>query len=161
MINETDVSLAKASDAIIIGFNIKPNREARNSAEKQKVRIEFFNIIYKAIEFIEKSLSGLLEPEKKENIEGVAEILKIFKLSKSGKVAGSKVTEGEIKNNSKASFLIRFSLAAGQLALTRKVLLDQGERVNQRVGLPTRHHRRPKCQKKERRILYSIFRLRL
>jgi Translation initiation factor 2 (IF-2; GTPase) len=97
MINETDVSLAKASDAIIIGFNIKPNREARNSAEKQKVRIEFFNIIYKAIEFIEKSLSGLLEPEKKENIEGVAEILKIFKLSKSGKVAGSKVTEGEIK----------------------------------------------------------------
>ena len=105
MINETDVSLAKASDAIIIGFNIKPNREARNSAEKQKVRIEFFNIIYKAIEFIEKSLSGLLEPEKKENIEGVAEILKIFKLSKSGKVAGSKVTEGEIKNNSKARII--------------------------------------------------------
>ena len=78
MINETDVSLAKASNAIIIGFNIKPNREARKSAEQQKVRIEFFNIIYKAIEFIEKSLSGLLEPERKENIEGVAEILKIL-----------------------------------------------------------------------------------
>ncbi len=105
MINETDVSLAKASEAMIIGFNIKPNREARNSAEKQKVRIEFFNIIYKAIEFIEKSLSGLLEPEKKENVEGTAEILKIFKLSKSGKVAGSKVTEGEIKNNSKARII--------------------------------------------------------
>ena len=105
MINETDVSLAKASNAIIIGFNIKPNREARKSAEQQKVRIEFFNIIYKAIEFIEKSLSGLLEPERKENIEGVAEILKIFKLSKSGKVAGSKVTEGEIKNKSKARII--------------------------------------------------------
>ncbi|MBO6480170.1 MAG: translation initiation factor IF-2 [Pelagibacteraceae bacterium] len=101
MINETDVSLAKASNAIIIGFNMKPNREAKKVAEEQKVRIEFFNIIYKAIEFMEKSLSGLLEPERKEKIEGIAEILKIFKLSKFGKVAGSKVTEGEIKNNSK------------------------------------------------------------
>tara|TARA_Y100001970_G_scaffold271467_1_gene366791 strand:+ start:13376 stop:15574 length:2199 start_codon:yes stop_codon:yes gene_type:complete len=104
-INETDVSLAKASNAIIIGFNIKPNREAKNSAENYKVRIEFFNIIYKAIEFVENNLSGLLEPEIKEKVEGMAEILRIFKLSKSGKVAGSKVTEGEIKNNSKARIL--------------------------------------------------------
>ncbi len=101
MINETDVSLAKASNAIIIGFNMKPNREAKKTAEQEKVRIEFFDIIYKAIEFMEKSLSGLLEPERKEKIEGIAEILKIFKLSKFGKIAGSKVTEGEIKNNSK------------------------------------------------------------
>ena len=105
MINETDVSLAKASNAVVIGFNIKPNREAKKSAESQKVRIEYFNIIYKAIEFVEKSLSGLLEPERKEKIEGTAEILKIFKLSKSGKVAGSKVTDGEIKNNSKARII--------------------------------------------------------
>ncbi len=105
MINETDVSLATASNAIIIGFNIKPNKEAKKTAAEHKVRIEFFNIIYQAIEFIEKSLSGLLEPERKENVEGVAEILKIFKLSKSGKVAGSKVTEGEIKNNSKARII--------------------------------------------------------
>ena len=68
--------LAKASNAIIIGFNVKPNKEAKKSAESQKVKIEFFNIIYKAIEFVEKSLSGLLEPERKENIEGTAEILK-------------------------------------------------------------------------------------
>jgi translation initiation factor IF-2 len=105
MINETDVSLAKASNAIIIGFNMKPNREAKKTAEQQKVRIEFFNIIYKAIEFMEKSLSGLLEPERKEKIEGIAEILKIFKLSKFGKIAGSKVTEGEIKNNSKTRII--------------------------------------------------------
>ncbi len=105
MINETDVSLAKASEAIIIGYNIKPNREAKKSAENHKVRIEFFNIIYKAIEFVENNLSGLLEPERKEKVEGMAEILKIFKLSKSGKVAGSKVTEGEIRNNSKARIL--------------------------------------------------------
>ena len=105
MINETDVSLAKASDAVIIGFNVKPNREAKNSAEQLQIRLEFFNIIYKALEFIEQSLSGLLEPERKEKIEGTAEILKIFKLSKSGKVAGSKVTEGEIKNTSKARII--------------------------------------------------------
>jgi len=105
MINETDISLAKASGAVVIGFNVKPNREAKKSAEEQKVKIEFFNIIYKAIEFVEKSLSGLLEPEKKEKIEGTAEILKIFKLSKSGKVAGSKVTDGEIRNNSKARII--------------------------------------------------------
>ena len=105
MINETDVSLAKASNAIIIGFNIKPNREAKNSAEQQKIRIEFFNIIYKAIEFVEKSLSGLLEPEKKEIIQGTAEVLQIFKLSKSGKVAGSKVIDGEITSTSKARII--------------------------------------------------------
>ena len=105
MINETDVSLAKASSAVIIGYNIKPNREAKKTAEAQKVRIEFYNIIYKAIEFVENNLSGLLEPERKEKVEGMAEILKIFKLSKSGKIAGSKVTEGEIKNNSKARIL--------------------------------------------------------
>jgi translation initiation factor IF-2 len=105
MINETDVSLAKASNAIIIGFNMKPNREAKKTAEQQKVRIEFFDIIYKAIEFMEKSLSGLLEPERKEKIEGIAEILKIFKLSKFGKIAGSKVTEGEIKTNSKTRII--------------------------------------------------------
>ena len=105
MINETDISLAKASNAIVIGFNIKPNREAKHSAEQQKIRIEFFNIIYKAIEFVEKSLSGLLEPEKKETIQGTAEVLQIFKLSKSGKVAGSKVTEGEITSTSKVRII--------------------------------------------------------
>ena len=105
MINETDISLAKASNAVVIGFNIKPNREAKKSAEMEKIRIEFFNIIYKAIEFVEQSLSGLLEPEKKETIQGTAEILQIFKLSKSGKVAGSKVVEGEIKSTSKARII--------------------------------------------------------
>ena len=65
MINETDVSLAKASNAIVIGFNVKPNPEAKKSAQSQNVKIEFFNIIYKAIEHVEKSLSGLLEPDRK------------------------------------------------------------------------------------------------
>ena len=102
MINETDVSLAKASNAVLIGFNVKPNREAKKSAEEQKIDIKYFNIIYEAIDYIEKSLSGLLQPDYKETVLGTAEILKIFKVSNAGKVAGSKVTSGEIKSKSKA-----------------------------------------------------------
>ena len=102
MINETDVSLAKASNAVLIGFNVKPNREAKKLAEEQKIDIKFFNIIYEALEYVEKSLSGLLEPDVKETILGSAEIQKIFKVSNAGKIAGSKVINGEIKNKSKA-----------------------------------------------------------
>ena len=105
MINETDVSLARASNALLIGFNIKPNREAKKLAEDQKIEIKYFNIIYEALEFIEKSLSGLLAPEIKEKLLGSAEILKIFKVSGAGKIAGSKVIDGEIKNKSKARLI--------------------------------------------------------
>ena len=105
MINETDVSLAKASNAILIGFNIKPNREAKKLAEEQKVDIKYFNIIYEALEHIEKSLSGLLEPDVKETVLGSAEIQKVFKVSNAGKIAGSKVMNGEIKSKSKARII--------------------------------------------------------
>ncbi len=105
MINETDVSLAKASNAILIGFNVKPNREAKKLAEEQKIDIKYFNIIYEALEYVEKSLSGLLEPDVKETVLGSAEIQKIFKVSKAGKIAGSKVLNGEIKSKSKARII--------------------------------------------------------
>ena len=105
MINETDVSLAKASNAILIGFNVKPNREAKKLAEDQNIDIKYFNIIYEALDYIEKSLSGLLEPEIKETILGTAEIQKIFKVSSAGKIAGSKVISGEIKSKSKARII--------------------------------------------------------
>ncbi len=105
MINETDVSLAKASNAILIGFNVKPNREAKKLAEEQKIEIKYFNIIYEAIDHVEKSLSGLLEPDVKETVLGSAEIQKIFKVSNAGKIAGSKVVSGEIKSKSKARII--------------------------------------------------------
>ena len=105
MINETDVSLAKASNAILIGFNVKPNREAKKLAEEQKIEIKYFNIIYEALEHVEKSLSGLLEPDVKETVLGSAEIQKIFKVSNAGKIAGSKVINGEIKSKSKARII--------------------------------------------------------
>ena len=105
MINETDVSLAKASDALLIGFNVKPNREAKKLAEDQGISIMYYNIIYEALEFIEKGLSGLLEPDIKETVSGSAEIQKVFKVSNAGKIAGSKVLDGEIKNKSKARII--------------------------------------------------------
>ena len=105
MINETDVSLAKASNAILIGFNVKSNREAKKLAEEQKIDIKFFNIIYEALDYVEKSLSGLLEPDIKETILGSAEIQKIFKVSNAGKIAGSKVLSGEIKSKSKVRII--------------------------------------------------------
>ena len=105
MINETDVSLAKASDAILIGFNVKPNREAKKLAEEQKIDIKYFNIIYEALEYVEKSLSGLLDPDVKETVLGSAEIQKVFKVSNAGKIAGSKVMNGEIKSKSKARII--------------------------------------------------------
>ena len=83
----------------------KPNREAKKLAEEQKIDIKFFNIIYEAIDYVEKSLSGMLEPDIKETILGSAEIKKIFKVSNAGKIAGSKVISGEIKSKSKARII--------------------------------------------------------
>ena len=105
IINESDVSLAKASNALLIGFNVKPNNQAKKLAEQQHVEIKYFNIIYEVLELIEKGLSGLLEPEVKETVIGTAEILKVFKVSDAGKIAGSKVTEGEITNKAKARLI--------------------------------------------------------
>ena len=105
MITETDVSLAKASNAILIAFNVKPSKEAKKAAEKEKIEINSYNIIYELLDFIKSKLSGLLTPDVKEKIIGSAEILEIFKVSKVGKVAGSKVTEGEILQDSNARII--------------------------------------------------------
>jgi len=96
------VSLAKASDAILIAFNVKPTKEAKKLAEQEKVQISSYNIIYEVLDFIKSKMSGLLTPEVDEKIIGTAEILEIFKVSKVGKVAGSKVTDGEITQDSNA-----------------------------------------------------------
>ena len=102
MVTETDVTLAKASDAVIIAFNVKPSKEAKKRSEQDKVSISSFNIIYEVLDFIKSKMSGLLTPEVDEKIIGTAEILEIFKVSKVGKVAGSKVTDGEITQDSNA-----------------------------------------------------------
>ena len=102
MVTETDVTLAKASNAVIIAFNVKPSKEAKKRAEQEKVSISSFNIIYEVLDFIKGKMGGLLTPHVEEKVIGSAEILQIFKVSKVGKVAGSKVVEGEITQDSSA-----------------------------------------------------------
>ncbi|MFL2887018.1 MAG: translation initiation factor IF-2 [Candidatus Pelagibacter sp.] len=105
MITETDVTLAKASNSILIAFNVKPSKEAKKRAEQEKITISSFNIIYEVLDFIKRKMSGLLTPDVDEKIIGTAEILEIFKVSKIGKVAGSKVVDGEITQDSNARII--------------------------------------------------------
>ncbi len=100
MVTETDVTLAKASNAVLIAFNVKPSKEAKKLAEMEKIKISSYNIIYEVLDYIKSKMSGLLTPDIQENVTGTAQILEIFKVSGAGKVAGSKVTEGEISSNS-------------------------------------------------------------
>ncbi len=102
MVTETDVSLAKASKAVLIAFNVKPSKEAKKLAENEKITISSYNIIYEVLDYIKKRMSGLLTPDVKETITGTAQILEIFKVSGTGKVAGSKVIDGEILSGSEA-----------------------------------------------------------
>ena len=99
-ITETDVTLAKASKAILLGFNIRPNKEAKELARSYKLEILYFNIIYEALDHITKKISGLLAPETTEEAQGTCQVLEVFNVSKAGKVAGVKVLDGEITNNS-------------------------------------------------------------
>ena len=100
MVTETDVTLAKASNAVLIAFNVKPSKEAKKLAENEKIKISSYNIIYEVLDYIKQRMSGLLAPDVQETITGTAQILEIFKVSGAGKVAGSKVTEGEINSTS-------------------------------------------------------------
>ena len=100
MVTETDVTLAKASNAILIAFNVKPSKEAKKLSESEKIEILSYNIIYEVLDYIKKRMSGLLTPDLQEKITGTAQILEIFKVSGAGKVAGSNVTEGEINSAS-------------------------------------------------------------
>tara|TARA_B100000963_G_scaffold359573_1_gene387266 strand:- start:1712 stop:3877 length:2166 start_codon:yes stop_codon:yes gene_type:complete len=105
MVTETDVNLAKASNAVLIAFNVKPSKEAKKIAEQHLVKISSYNIIYELIDFVKSKMSGLLTPDVEEKILGSAEILEIFKVSKVGKVAGSKVLEGEISQDASARII--------------------------------------------------------
>jgi len=105
MVTETDVTLAKASNAVLIAFNVKPSKEAKKLAENEKIKISSFNIIYEVLDFIKQRMSGLLTPDLKETITGTAQILEIFKVSGAGKVAGSKVIEGEITSVSEVRII--------------------------------------------------------
>jgi translation initiation factor IF-2 len=98
-ITESDILLASASDAIVIGFQVRPSAGARKIAEKEEIDIRLYSIIYKAIEEIKEAMEGMLSPEFKEQIVGTAEIRETFKITKFGTIAGCYVTDGRINRN--------------------------------------------------------------
>jgi translation initiation factor IF-2 len=101
-ITENDVTLAKASDAVIIGFNVRPEGKARELAEREKVDVRYYSVIYQAIEDVEAALRGMLKPEFEEAQLGTAEIREVFRVPRIGNVAGCLVRSGTITRNSKA-----------------------------------------------------------
>jgi translation initiation factor IF-2 len=104
-ITKSDITLASASTAVVIGFNVKPEPQTAIYADQEGVEVRFYSVIYNAIEEIELSLKGLLKPEYEEIVLGNAEVREIFKSSKAGNIAGSIVRDGSIKRNSKARIM--------------------------------------------------------
>ncbi|UUP17782.1 translation initiation factor IF-2 [Nitratireductor thuwali] len=96
-ITESDISLAETSEAAIIGFNVRANKQARDAAEQMGIEIRYYNIIYDLVDDIKAAMSGLLSPERRETFLGNAEILEVFNITKTGKVAGCRVTEGKVE----------------------------------------------------------------
>jgi translation initiation factor IF-2 len=99
-IQESDVLLASASDAIIIGFQVRPSSNARNLAEKEGVQIKCYSIIYEAIDEVKQAMEGLLEPTKEEKMHGTIQVRETYTMSKIGTIAGCFVSEGKVSRNS-------------------------------------------------------------
>ncbi|MBQ8046179.1 MAG: translation initiation factor IF-2, partial [Bacteroidales bacterium] len=127
-ISESDVTLAAASDAIIVGFQVRPSMAARKDAEKEGVDIRLYSIIYDAIEEVKSAMEGMLSPEIKENITATVEVRETFHISKVGTVAGGAVKEGKIKRGNKVR-LIRDGIViyTGELASLKRMKDDVKE----------------------------------
>jgi translation initiation factor IF-2 len=104
-ITESDVTLAAASGAPIIGFNVRANKQAREAAEREGIEIRYYNIIYNLVDDVKAAMSGLLSPERRETFLGNAEILEIFNITKVGKVAGCRVTEGTVERGAEVRLI--------------------------------------------------------
>ena len=118
-ISESDVTLAAASDAIIIGFQVRPSQAARRVAEREGVQIRLYSVIYDAIEEVKDAMQGMLAPELKEEVTGTAEVLETYHISKVGTIAGAIVREGKIKRTAKARLIregiVRYTGTFGSL----------------------------------------------
>ncbi|MGD9845775.1 MAG: translation initiation factor IF-2 [Variibacter sp.] len=136
-ITESDVTLAAASGAVILGFNVRANKEARAAAERAGIEIRYYNIIYDLIDDVKKAMSGMLAPTLRETTLGTAQILEIFKVSKVGNVAGCRVTDGTVERGQHVR-LIRDNVVIheGKLATLRRVKDDVKEvQAGQECGM--------------------------
>ena len=136
-ITESDVSLASASNAAIIGFNVRASKEAREASEREGVEIRYYNIIYDLVDDVKKAMSGMLTPEIRETMLGNAKILEIFNVSKVGKVAGCLVTDGSVERGASVR-LIRDNVVIheGKLSQLKRFKDDAKEvQVGQECGM--------------------------
>ena len=104
-ITEADVTLAAASSAPIIGFNVRANKQAREAAEREGIEIRYYNVIYDLVDDVKATMSGLLSPERRETFLGNAEVLQVFDISKVGKIAGCLVTEGVVERGAEVRLI--------------------------------------------------------
>jgi translation initiation factor IF-2 len=127
-ITESDVTLAEASDAAIIGFNVRAHKEAREAAERAGIEIRYYNIIYNLVDEVKKAMSGLLPPTLRETMLGNALILEVFNISKVGKIAGCRVTDGTVERGANVR-LIRDSVVVheGKLSQLKRFKDDARE----------------------------------
>jgi translation initiation factor IF-2 len=136
-ITESDVTLAESSGAAIIGFNVRAHKEARASAEQAGIEIRYYNIIYDLVDDVKKAMSGLLPPTVRETMLGNAQILEVFNVSKVGKVAGCRVTEGTVERGANVR-LIRDNVVVheGKLSQLKRFKDDAREvTVGQECGM--------------------------
>ena len=127
-INESDITLAVASNAVVIGFNVRPDNNAKQMAQTEQVDIRLHSIIYKVIEEIEAAMTGLLDPEFVEKVIGLAEVRQVYKVSKIGTIAGAYVTEGKVSRDGKVR-VIRDSVVIyeGEIDTLRRIKDDVKE----------------------------------
>jgi translation initiation factor IF-2 len=104
-ITESDITLANASDAMVIGFNVRANAQAREMSNRDKVEIQYYQVIYELVDDVKAALSGLLAPERREEIIGTADILEVFSITKAGRVAGCRVSSGLVRRNARVRLL--------------------------------------------------------
>lgn len=130
-ITESDIALASASNAIVIGFNVRPESQAAVAAEQEKVDVRLHNIIYNVIEEIEQAMKGMLDPIFKEVVTGHAEVRNLFKVSKVGTIAGCMITDGKISRSAEAR-VIRGGIVVHQGKIdTLKRFKDDVKEVSQ------------------------------
>ncbi|SDE60287.1 translation initiation factor IF-2 [Kordiimonas lacus] len=136
-ITESDITLAQASHALVIGFNVRPNKQAREAAEAEGITIKYYSVIYDLIDDVKAAMAGQLGPEYKENVIGQAEIREAFQAGKAGKAAGCMVVDGSIRNDLKARILRDdVIIYEGQIENLRRFKDDVKEvRAGQECGL--------------------------
>lgn len=129
-VTESDITLAAASKAPVLGFNVRANAQARNMADEEGIEIRYYNVIYDLVDDIKAAMSGMLSPDLRENMLGNAEVLEVFSISKSGKVAGCRVTDGLVRRGARVR-LIRDSVVIheGELSSLRR-FKDEVKEVN-------------------------------